>query len=407
MLLGLIASIALALAASAGGGAPASPQPEQSIRVLSVSHRVQFPDEVVLKLESEADSDITQVILYYRFARRPVVAYGYPDFTPAPRVTADFRIKTGGASYVPSGVDIAYYYVIRDAAGHEIQSERFHLEYRDPRYQWREVRVGELVVLYHDRSEDAVRRVAADVYAQVASVKDLLGVEAARPVKAVILNDALESRRTFPLVSEAATRGHIFGGFAFGDYDLFVLVGLWRDGMVHEMTHLLMGQALDSPLAKVPAWLNEGLAMYFEPGSHGGDARLEGAARAGRLPPLRSMGSVPGRPADVSLFYAKARSVVGYMMDAYGKDRMAALLRALGAGARVDQAVHDLYRVTLDDLDRDWKAHLLGEAPPKEREARVSASTVAIIVGSVATALAAALLLRLKRGAWRGLTGPR
>ena len=98
----------------------------------------------------------------------------------------------------------------------------------------------------------------------------MLGLVTAPPMKAVILNNRREADRGLPTVSEAATRGHLYGGFAFRDYDLFVLLGLSEDGIVHEATHLMVNEAVDSPLARVPDWLNEGLATYFESAGSGG-----------------------------------------------------------------------------------------------------------------------------------------
>ena len=362
MLPSLIASVLATIAlASSGGGVSSYPQPEEPIRVLSVSHEVQFPNKIVLELETEGDSRITQVTLFYHLGGQTVLSFGYPSFAPAHRVSADFTIKTSGTHYLPSGVDIEYYYVIRDADGNTFETDRYHLEYLDPRFEWRELRLDNIRVLYHDRPDDRVLRIATDVEKRLAPVRALLDLESARPVKAVLLNDGRESRRTFPFISETARREHLFGGFAFDQYDLFVLVGLWPDGMVHEMTHLLIDQAVDSPLAKIPAWLNEGLAMYFESGPRSPSTTLERAARRGRLMPLRSMGSVPGRPFDVAMFYDQSRDVVRYMMNVHGKQKMAALLRAINEGKRIEKAVFAAYAMSLEELERDSRARLLGE----------------------------------------------
>ncbi len=392
LLLSLATAIAIGIG-SPGGSAPATyPEPEKSIRVVSTSGDVQFPDEIVLGVEVESDSEITEITVYYRLGRQDVVIYGYPEFTPATRVSADFRIKTSGASYIPTGVDIEYYYVFRDTDGNTFESDRYYLEYRDSRYEWREVREGDLVVLYHNRPEHQVLAVASDVSEHLEPVKRLLGLESVPPMKAVILNDLRESRRTFPFISEASSRGHTFGGFAYGEYDLFVLVGLNTGGMVHEMTHLLIDEALGSPLARIPSWLNEGLAMYFEPGSGGGQTTVERAARDDRLMPLRSMNRVPGRPADVGLFYAQARNVVEYMMEVFGEEKMAALLGAINEGKRIDQSVEDSYGMSLEELEQGWKTRLLGETPLAERPDPGSIGTSVIVAGAIGTAIGVIIL---------------
>ncbi len=349
----------------AGLGPAPVPQPDDPIKLITAQTEVNFPREVIFQLEAEAEQEITDITLFYRLGNQPVITYAYPDFEPSTQVTTDLHIKTDGSSYIPAGVDIEYYYVIGDATGRRLQSEPFTLTYLDRRYGWEDVRLENLIVTYHDRSREDVLGAASQVNLLLEDVKDLMGLESVRPMKAVILNDLREADRSFPLISQTARNTHTFGGFAYGEYDLFVLVGLGVGGMVHEMTHLLIDEALDSPLAKMPAWLNEGLAMYFEPGSYNARSAMERAARDDRLVPLRSMYQVPGRPRDVAHFYSQARNVVTYLIDQEGADRMSALLRAINDGERIEDAVETAYGMSLDLLESRWQAWLLGEPLPE------------------------------------------
>ena len=397
VLLGLIFGLIAGIMAPTGDAPSPGPQPWEPIRVVSTSHEVHFPNEVVLTLEAEATAEIIEVRMFYRLGRQRVRIYGYPDFTPDTRVSADFRIPTGGANYIPSGVDIKYHYVIRDAEGNTFESEKFSLEYKDPADRWQSFRRGDLIVLWHDRPEESVAEVVELVDRRVESVKNLLGLGTIKPMKAVILNSSREAGRSFPYISDAARRGHLYGGFAFGQLDVFVLVGLNVDGMVHEMTHLLIDEALDSPLARVPAWLNEGLAMYFESGSRGRDAIVSQAARSGHLLPLRFMGSVPGRPQDVRLFYAQSWSVVTHMMDTRGQEPMADLLKALADGSDIKDAIPEAYGMSLEELDSEWNAGLSGEPPALPLPNPGVVGTSVIIAGAIVVAVVAILLRWLRQ----------
>ena len=181
------------------------------------------------------------------------------------------------------------------------------------------------------------------------------------------------------------------------DYDLFVLVGLSLSGIVHEMTHLLIDEAIDSPFAVLPSWLNEGLAMYFEPGSGRRDSTVLRAAERDELLSLRSMGSVPGRPSDVRLFYAQAQSIVDYMMETYGPERMGTTLKAINEGNRIDQAVQVAYGMSLDDLEREWQGQLGGTVSATPAGDPGTLGTTAIIAGSVVIAVAAVIIRWLRR----------
>ena len=389
--------LGLVFVLTAAGTPEPSPQAAVPIRVIATSSSVDFPDEVVLTLEAESDARISEVRLYYRLGSRTVRVYGYPDFTPSTRVKADFRIKTGGSNYLPTGVDITYNYSIVDEDGNAFETDSFTLEYKDPTFQWKSIERDGFVVLYHDRPFERVDEVAGDVAERLAEVKDLLGLETSKPQKAVIFNGSREASRSFPVISDRARQDGLYAGFAYGDYDLFVLVGLSLSGMVHEMTHLLIDEAIDSPFAVLPSWLNEGLAMYFEPGSGRRDSTVLRAAERNELLPLRSMGSVPGRPSDVRLFYAQAQSIVDYMMESYGPERMGTMLEAINEGNRVDQAIRVAYGTSMDDLEREWQGQLGGNVSATPAGDPGTLGTTAIIAGSVAIAVAAVIIRWLRR----------
>ena len=396
-ILSLAVGIVVALAAAGGGSSPSGPQPWEPIRVVSASHQIDFPNEVVFTLEAEASSEITQVTLFYRLGRQKIRIYGYPSFTSSNHVIADFRVKTGGANFIPSGVDIAYHYEIRDSEGNTFETETFSLEYADPSYDWRRTQHGDLMFLWHDRPLDSVVDVARDVAPRLEEVKELFGLETVRPMKAVIINSGREAGRSFPVVSDAARRGHLYGGFAFGPLDLFVLVGLDRSGIVHEMSHLLLDEAMDSPMARVPAWLNEGLAMYFEFSPRGREATVSQAANRGRLLRLRSMGTIPGKPQDVRNFYAQSWSLVKHMMDAHGRERMAVLLGAINRGSSIEEAVPEAYGMSLDALEREWKGQFTGASLVNSITDPGTLGTSALIAGAVVVAMVA-VIVRWLRG---------
>ena len=351
----LFAALAAAVA-TLGSGAPASGYPAEPIRVVSSDHEIRFPSEIAFRLTAEGETAITGVKLNYRLSDGRVRVYGYPDFVAGRRVTADFSLKTDASNYLPTGVDVEYYYEITDTAGNTVETPRATVEYKDPRFRWQRVEIGELTVLFHDLPASSVESVTTRVVARLEEVKATFGIDSATPMKGVLVNGRREAQRTFPFISDTATRGHVFGGYAYDDYDLFVLAGLWENGMVHEATHLLLDEAISSPLGLVPAWLNEGLATYFEGGPNHGEPIVARAARSGGLLRLHAMNSVPGRPTDIALFYSQARSIVEYMLSTYGRERMSALLKAIDDGDGTDAALRKAYGFGRDELEARWAA---------------------------------------------------
>jgi hypothetical protein len=387
-LLSIIAAISI-ISTGVVGGAPSDAKMASPIRVVSSSHDVNFPNDVVFNLEAESDSPITEVRLLYSLENRPVQVYGYPDFEPDNRVTAEFSVKTGGSNYIPTGVEFEYFYRITDTDGNTLETPRFTFAYNDPRYTWREVTRGDLTVVWHNLPQEEVEKVTDDVIGQLDAVRDMFGVTEFVPMKAVIVNGTLEARRAFPFTSNAASRTHLYGGFAFGEYGLFVMQGLSADTMVHEATHLLLNSAIDSPLARVPSWLNEGLSTYFESSGSRRAVTVSRAERTNDLLHLRNMGNQPGRPSEVGVFYAQSWSTVNFMIEGYGSDKMGELIATINDGNRIGVAISKTYGVTVDELEELWKADLQGQPVILTRPDIGTVATASMISGAFMIAVVA------------------
>ena len=357
--LAAIAVIAAALGAlfavsDADARAPAS----AAVWGVESSHRIEFPHRIVFDLQARAP-DARSVRLYYRVGDSRSRVYLYPSaFSNAGKLRAQFSARSGGGRFIPQGVDIEYYYAFAHADGTETESARFSFEYLDPRYDWRRMEFADFDLLWHDRDIRTVRRVGATASARLSRAKDLFGMDGDYRFKAVIVNDRAEANRSFPAVSRTSRDVFLYGGFAFGDYGALILAGLYADGLTHELVHLLLDEAVDSPRARVPAWLNEGLAMRFERAPASSRSELRTALRRGRLIPISRMNAVPGRPNDVRLFYAQSASVVRYMLDAYGDGAMRALLARINAGDSIAAALQSAYGVSVDGLESRWRRSL-------------------------------------------------
>ena len=166
-----------------------------------------------------------------------------------------------------------------------------------------------------------------------------------------------------------------------------MLGSLSVDGMVHEMTHLYVDEAIEGPGVRMPSWLNEGLAMYFESGPRGRDRELARAAVGNRLIPLRSMGAVPGRPDEIRTFYAQSWSIVTYLFDSYGEERMSDLLAEIGDGAPVSIAVQTVYGKGLEEIDADWRNGLARRTGLFPRPDPGTFGTSMLIGAAMATAM--------------------
>ena len=131
---------------------------------------------------------------------------------------------------------------------------------------------------------------------------------------------------------------------------------LARGTASHEMMHILTHRAGDSAFGRVPAWLDEGLSELgnVDPG-FSYDVALEFAMATDRLLPITSMPALPGDPEDVIIFYGQARSIVRFMVEAYGPPRMTELMGVLKSGTNIDIALQSVYGIDRLGLENQWR----------------------------------------------------
>ena len=324
-----------------------------TIRVTSDEPMVRFPESVDFNLELDSDAEIVEVRLHYRVVGSPVWTYTYPAFDPSDHVEATARVRTSGAAYLPPNTELEYFYSFSDVDGNMQRTQRSTLLYVDDRFDWQTTDIGPLTLYWHDQPGSRVTRVTEEVEAHLSEVADVLGISPQEGLRGVIYNSFSEARQAFPFQSATLSERQVFQGFAFRDHGVFLGVGLQTSLIVHETAHLLLDQAVTSPRAMIPSWFNEGFASYVEPGSHrAGMATAQGRATA-KLP-LRYMTSVQGTPGDIHLFYAKAESVVGYLIETHGQERFHQFIDQLNRGARLELALPDVYGFDIDGLEARW-----------------------------------------------------
>ena len=323
----------------------------ETVHVHSNEYDVQFPKQVVLHLDVEAEADIEEIRLYHRAAPLGYWRYTYVDVDPSGRVVAKTTLETRGAAYLPPGVDLEYYYAITDSEGNEVVTDRKSVVYLDSEFDWKTNMAGPLEIYWHNLSQSQVDRVAQDVEEALKRVADLLGIEPEGHMRGIIYNSRSEAARAFPFQSQATSDG-VFAGYAFPSMGVFTGLGLDPRLLVHEAAHLLLDQAVSQPGVRISAWLNEGFASYMEPGAKNFRQVESDPFRI----PLRHMGTLPGRVSDIGYFYSKSESVVGYLLETYGDERFREFLEKLNLYKTQEPALNEVYGFGVDGLEKQWAA---------------------------------------------------
>ena len=374
--LGLAVVLALCGVVGFPGGTPEVSAQSESIRVLHQIQQVNFPDGLSLGLVVESDAEISWVQLSYRLVGAKVTSYATGKFTPGKRINVRWDNLLAGPAYLPPGATVEYNFSVRDVAGNYLETPLRTLEYLDGRFHWEQVQARGLTLFYHDLPRPRVEEVAGQLSSDLARVEELLGLAATKPIRGFVYNSYREAVPAFPHRSRTITERQVFHGYAFPQSGVFLGVGLERSLIVHESAHLLLAQKLENAIEPAPAWLDEGLASYVEPGAH----HSSGQSLSAYPLPLRAMNTVSGNPSRIGLFYLKAESVVGFLLEEYGVEDFQGFLDRVARGSGVEEALVETYGMDLDQLDERWSES--GAADSRSPAGRFNPTTPFLLFNS-------------------------
>ena len=339
------------------------------IRVESSQHEARFRDHILFKLVAEAEAGISEITLFYRVADQPAVNHALPQFEPGTRVEAEYTWDLSDGA-LPPGIQITYWWKISDQEGHTLETEPQSLLYTDDRYNWRVLSSDKVALYWYRGSEDFGQA----LFDKANEALDLLsrdaGITVTHQVKVFIYGSHADLLGAIAKGAQEWT-----GGQAFPDVGV-VVIGVspanlaWgKLAMAHELCHLVVHQMVNTPLGELPRWLDEGLAMYAE-GELEPEYRyaLDRAIRRNQLITVRSLSSsFPADPEQARLCYAESYSLVRFILEKYGREKMTQLLRAFAEGAYYDDALQEVLGVDSEGLDAAWREWVGARAVPQEQ----------------------------------------
>jgi hypothetical protein len=367
----LLLIIAIALLVALPGVALA----QEGITVISSSTVTMFPNGITFNLEAESDSEINNINLEYRINRLsliPVNCRVDVDFTPGVRVAASWTwnmLETGG---LPPGTEVEYRWLIEDASGHRIETSPASLKFDDFRYDWNSLTSDGITLYWYQGGESFAQELMDAAQEALQRLADDTGVSLEQAVSIYIYAsyEDLLGALVFPY--------EWTGGVAFPDFGI-IAIGIFpsdltwgKRAMAHELSHLVVHQAVFGPYGDLPTWLDEGLAVYAE-GEISWDrrSRLDEAISNDALISVRSLSSrFTTDPDEARLSYAESYSLVVFLLDNYGQDKMLQLLDVFKEGSGYDDALMQVYGFDMDGLNELWRASLgLGPQPTPVPEA--------------------------------------
>ncbi|MFC1846563.1 peptidase MA family metallohydrolase [Chloroflexota bacterium] len=393
----LVAALLLTIAS------PIAANAESGIKVTDSFTEAVFPYLLTFNIEAESDAEINEIRLHYRverdsFAR--VTSEVDVQFTAGKSVSVGWTmemIKSGG---FPAGTVIDYWWTLEDNAGSSLQTEIYQLQFNDERYDWNSLTEGNISLYWYSGDQSFARQIMDATQVAMQRVTTDTGAYLEKPVRLYIYASSqdLLGAIIFPQEWTGGVAYTTFGVVAIGINENNIEWG--KRAIVHELMHLVTHQVTHNPYNYLPVWLNEGLSMYAE-GEMGYtfESYLQQAVLNDRLISVRSLSSPFSADARISYqSYAQSMSLVEYLIEGYGQDKMLALLNTFRQGSTYDSALMQVYGFDMDGLNELWREYIMAQYAPAA--AGVSGTVSAAVLAAIAAAIILAGLV-CNRLSWR------
>ena len=357
---------------------------EGDIEVQEATAVSQFPDGIMFQVSAMSEGIVDEARVFITKADQSGrSSYRRIDLEPGESVSGTTLLPASGGDYFPPGTKISYYFEIRDKAGGVVRTEETEFVYEDSRFHWLSVSEGLITVYYYSEYVEERARIILDAAKETMdNMVDVLGIAPTDPLRIVTYNNYRHMVLALPFRSQAVSEGLQAQGMAFSDERVLLIHGFdpTVTGTVsHEFTHLLVAEAAGGTSAAIPAWLNEGLAEY---GNIDQTDEYDAALRYGiytrRIRPLWFQQTFSGEPEEIIIAYGQGKSVVNYMVERWGEDKISELFEVVRTTNDIDSAMLQVYGLDQYGMDSGWRLSLgLEPLPPPEvleEEMRASGS---------------------------------
>ena len=338
----------------------------QTLSVTDGGVQNRFPDGIEFSVSAQSDQPIEKVRLRYTVLPDGTTASGVPDFQPAASVSTTFSLAGSDTPrlYLSPGTRIDYYWEVEDRAGNTATTPQGSIVYEDVRFEWSTLESDGVVIHYYSGSDDDAQAMLDVAQLSLAETAALLNATVEFPVNVRLYASTDDMRPALQERSETYESQIITAGVRVSSDTVLVLGNVSFSTLRHELAHVVTTIAGEGPFGDLPAWLNEGTAVYAQGDPEGFGGAVERAIDRENVFSVRSITSYPGDPNKVGLFYGQSWSLVSFLIDTYGPDEFAALFAEIKGGVTTDTALETVYGFDQDGLENEWRASV--GLPPRE-----------------------------------------
>jgi hypothetical protein len=255
---------------------------------------------------------------------------------------------------------LEYYWQVDFTDGEVSTTDPIQVTYLDTRFEWSVFSGEELSVHWVEGGIDWAQDVYAIAASSLPEIEATLGARSPGSRHLYIYPTQSDLQNSLRLAGITQASAHTLPELGVvlvaGDNNPETLIRLEQE-IPHELVHVLLYERMGPGLENLPAWLNEGLATYFERSPRQVyTSALRAAAKDDSLLEMQSLcSSLPISESERILAYAQSASFINYLLDVYGTGGIVRLLDAYEEGTTCTGGVQRVFQRSLGQLENEWQ----------------------------------------------------
>lgn len=338
-------------------------QAQSSIEILSDGVTIEYPYSIEFSLlASSAGASITSVRIFWRAGPGDTFHVSELRVHPDHTINVRFPLNAQGLS-LPPFTQIFYRWEIRDAQGSQLVTENQTVEYEDTRHDWEELANEHLRLLSYGLDAVFARELFGIADAAYLRLAEAFGVELdQRPVVLIYTG-----QRDFAEFQRFLNNLEYVVGRYFPGHNVTVNLvtpemdrAVYESTIAHELSHLYSDNFYVG-YARIPLWLEEGLATYNEALNRQDDLQIvQRAAAHGDLVPFIDLPRAIRHPniQVANLAYNEGATVLLFIEETWGSEGLVDFLTAFRRTTSVDRVTQDVFGLDIVAFELAWREWL-------------------------------------------------
>jgi hypothetical protein len=248
---------------------------------------------------------------------------------------------------------------VTDTAGNVLDIPPQTLAYEDDRFDWRQLSDNNIIVRWPN-DDAALGQTALDIVNDsLPRLTAVIPVELPDPLRIYIYSSASDLQSALRLTGRDWVGGHAnpeLGVILVTAANARTAATELRRSIPHELTHLMLYQAVGTAYPNLPRWFDEGLAAIMEHSPDPNEQLIleEAAANGTTIPFAQLCAAFPADGRQAVLAYAQSASLMNYIQTEYGRSALNQMVQALADGADCESVTTRVLTISLAQLNQNW-----------------------------------------------------